>query len=348
MRVSIFMLWVGCTAATDPLGPIPSDNIVIVATAADDFSTGSLEVVSVDDGSVYGPITAVSGDPTVTYLEPHIAQINRLGTDTIRLYDPSIWGAPRIEFSVGSGANPHAAVQCGDELWATLYARDYIARYLEGGAVGTIDLSTFADSDALPEASDMVRIGDEVYVGLQRLNRNDGWTPTTEGRVVRLSCNAAAVIESWSVGPNPRLTRTPDKSIWVTPATGPLSRIDSDTHTVKDFEFDFGAYQPQQTAWISNETGMALGYKEGIGYGLFCLQAETRDSTLALETESYLTDIRQVGSDIWVSARRSWLDANALGGLMIWDPATCTEKTEKQWIQTGLDPVSITWIPGEN
>lgn len=348
MRVPILLLVAGCTSVSDPLGPIPSQNIVVVATAADDFSTGALEVVSIEDWTVYGPITAVSGDPIVTYLGQELAQINRLGTDTIRLYDPTLWGAPNLEFSVGSGANPHAVVQCGEEVWTTLYARDYIARYADGIEVGTIDLSSFSDADTLPEASDMVQIGDDVYVVLQRLNREEGWTPEPTGQVVRISCTDKTILQSWDVGPNSRLTKVVDEHIWVTPVTGPLTRIHTETQTNEVIDIDFGDYQAQQTAWVSSSTGMAIGFKQDAGYGLFCIDSDTKDSTLALETESYLTDIRRVGTHIWVSARRSWLDASAFGGLMIWDPQTCTEITENQWVRTGLDPVSITWIPGDN
>ena len=287
----------------------------------------------------------MSGDPVVTYLEPHIAQINRLGTDTIRIYDPNTWGAPLLEFSVGSGANPHAVIACNDELWASLYGRAHIGRYIDGERVGEIDLSAFADDDGIPEASDMIRIGDDVYVVLQRLNRNDRWTADPNGRVVHLSCTDKSIVDVWDVGPNPRLSASAETHVWVTPDSGPFHRFESTTQIVDTVSFDFGTYTPKQTAWSSETNGMTIGYEEGLGFSLFCLNTELGETTLAYETAHYLTDIRRVGAKIWVSARRSWLDTTALGGLMVWDAETCTQETPDDWIRTELDPVSITWIP---
>ena len=64
-----------------------------------------------------------------------------------------------------------------------------------------------------------------------------------------------------------------------------------------------------------------------------------------LETSSYLADVVAYQGRAWVAARRSWIDASALGGLMEWDIQTCEQLTQEQWISTGLDPVSLAVLP---
>ena len=73
VRWALFLL-VGCQTAVDTVD-IPTNNVMVVATAADDFSTGALSVVSLDDAQVYGPITAVSGDPVVQVNDGSVVQI---------------------------------------------------------------------------------------------------------------------------------------------------------------------------------------------------------------------------------------------------------------------------------
>ena len=47
----------------------------------------------------------------------------------------------------------------------------------DGAELGQIDLSAFVDADGLPEVSQIVRVGDRLYLSCQRLDRNGGWGP---------------------------------------------------------------------------------------------------------------------------------------------------------------------------
>jgi hypothetical protein len=338
-----FLLTLGCHSGPSPI-LVPESGVVIVATASDDFETGALSAVSLQTREVFGPITAVSGDPVVQVIDGQVVQINRLGVDTVRLYDPTTWGAPLSEFSVGQGANPHAAARCLDEWWVSLYEKPYLGRFQEGQQIGTLDLSEWADSDGLPEASDLVLIGTRVYVGLQRLDRNNSWIPTSHGTVVWIDCDTGEVDGSVEVGPNPALAAGPNQTLWVASPTVGLQVVDDGALTTPSF--DFGDYRPEKLALNDQGLGMVIAHaQDRTGYALFCLDTHSHIATLALETERYLTDVAVVNNEAWVSARRGWLDETAVGGLMIWTLDNCAETTAEGLITTGLDPVSLAVLP---
>lgn len=48
--------------------------------------------------------------------------------------------------------------------------------------LGELDISAYDIDDGTPEAADGIIIDGKLYVVMQRLNRNDGWTPVEEGR----------------------------------------------------------------------------------------------------------------------------------------------------------------------
>ena len=47
----------------------------------------------------------------------------------------------------------------------------------DGAELGEIDLSAFADADGLPEVSQIVRVGERLYLSCQRLDRDGTWGP---------------------------------------------------------------------------------------------------------------------------------------------------------------------------
>ena len=66
-----------------------------------------------------------------------------------------------------------------DKAYVTRYdaASLLIVNPQNGAELGEIDLSAFADADGLPEVSQIVRVGDRLYLSCQRLDRNGGWGP---------------------------------------------------------------------------------------------------------------------------------------------------------------------------
>ncbi len=85
---------------------------------------------------------------------------------------------------VDTTSNPHGLVFVNSE-------KAYLFRYgttkawivnpsttTEGGfKIGELDLSSYADSDGIPEMESGVIVGDKLFIILKRLNRNDNWAP---------------------------------------------------------------------------------------------------------------------------------------------------------------------------
>jgi len=342
------LLTIGCGTGDleEVLLPPAGEPLVIVATAADDYSVGTLSAVSLNDWTIYGDIATVSGDPVVQAGAEHVYQINRLGTDTIRVYDPEDWTRPIEEFSVGGGANPHSVVECGEELWVSLYEESALGRYRDGMRVDQISVAAFADADGIPESSDMARVGDRVYVAFQRLNRNQGWAPESTGRVASYDCETGAVLQSFEVGANPRLIIGSDESVWTVSAEAGIQRIDPVNDTVEDVFTEFSGHVASHLAMGENGRGLLItrgaNYEE---YAVSCVEVEASNINRLLTVTNYLPDVQVHQGQGWVAARRSFVDESTLGGLMVVDLESCTLLTDPAWLQTPLDPVSIAFTP---
>ena len=109
-------------------------------------------------------------------------------------------------------------------------------------------------------------------------------------------------------------------------------------------QWEMGDDQPVKTAIREDGVGLVVARAADYSkYALYCIADDS--AVLALETTSYLPDVQRVGSQVWVAARRSWIDASSLGGLMVWDIDQCREVTEGNWLSLGLEPVSIGFVP---
>jgi hypothetical protein len=145
-----------------------------------DFATGS--TAHLPAGSVTAEINllAIHADAVGTFQAGRIYVINRLGQDNVLVLDPADIATPIGQFSTGNGSNPH-------DIEILSEGKAYVTRHnsvelmivdpRDGAEIGTVDLSDFADTDGLPEMSQIVRLGDFVYVACQRLDRANGFAP---------------------------------------------------------------------------------------------------------------------------------------------------------------------------
>ena len=164
-----------------------------------------LEALSLQDNLVQN----IHSDAVAVVEEGLIFQINRLGMDSIRIYEWEGWSAPMTEWSTGDASNPHSVAKCFDKVVTSLYAEDHLAIYSMDGIIqGQIDLSSYipqGDVDGSPEASSIVHLGNSAYVALQQLDLSGGPVvlPTGPGVVIEVDCASLSVLNSWEVGPNP-------------------------------------------------------------------------------------------------------------------------------------------------
>lgn len=145
-----------------------------------DFATGSTALLLAGATTAQTNLLGIHSDAVGVYQDGRIYVINRLGQDNILVLDPADPTTPVTQFSVGNGSNPRdIEVVSPDKAYVTRYASNelLIVDPQDGSELGTVDLSNFADADGLPEMDQIVRIGDRLYVSLQRLDRDAGFVP---------------------------------------------------------------------------------------------------------------------------------------------------------------------------
>ncbi|MDE2744279.1 MAG: T9SS type A sorting domain-containing protein [Gemmatimonadota bacterium] len=145
-----------------------------------DFSTGSTAFLATNAAEAEVNLLGIHSDAVGHYHDGRVYIVNRLGQDNILVLDAMDLRTPLTQFSVGNGANPHdIEIVAPDKAYVTRYdaASLLIVNPQDGAELGEIDLSAFADADGLPEVSQIVRVGDRLYLSCQRLDRNGGWGP---------------------------------------------------------------------------------------------------------------------------------------------------------------------------
>jgi hypothetical protein len=145
-----------------------------------DFSTGSTAFLAANAAEAEVNLLGIHSDAVAHYHDGRVYIVNRLGQDNILVLDAMDLRAPLTQFSVGNGTNPHdIEIVAPDKAYVTRYetASLLIVNPQDGAELGQVDLSAFADADGLPEVSQIVRVGDRLYLSCQRLDRDGGWGP---------------------------------------------------------------------------------------------------------------------------------------------------------------------------
>ena len=145
-----------------------------------DFSTGSIAFLAADAEEAEVNLLGIHSDAVGHYHDGRVYVVNRLGQDNILVLDAMDLRTPLAQFSVGNGTNPHdIEIVAPGKAYVTLYDRAslLVVDPRDGAELGEIDLSAFADADGLPEVSQIVRIGERLYLSCQRLDRDSGWEP---------------------------------------------------------------------------------------------------------------------------------------------------------------------------
>lgn len=132
-------------------------------------------------------LAPVSTDPVLSRTERSVFVVNRLGFDNLQRLDPRSDFATVWEAGMGLGANPHDAIWLTDDkVYVTRYEPPFddvaIVSPRGGTILGTIPLESYAENrDATPRADRMVHLDDQVFVGLQDIDRT--FTRFGEGKL---------------------------------------------------------------------------------------------------------------------------------------------------------------------
>jgi hypothetical protein len=333
-RSVILLLALACappesSEAVDAVAP----GTVVMATASDDYQVGALSLYA--DGVLTADVATLHGDAVVVVEDDALYVVNRLLMDTVRRYDRADPQLPTWETSLGRGANPHDVARCGGVLWVSRYEETalHLLDPVDGAKLGELDLAEASDADGVPEMSDLEVVDGRLFVGLQRMRRDEGWVAASPGQVAEVDCDARALVELHDVGPNPVLRRAGDQlavvaldGVWsLDPVSGALDGPWWTGEGVVDL--DIGA-----------DGRVALVARDGSDHAVGCAEALGGAPAWGTPLASYLPDVLVDDGVAWVAARRGWEDPTLAGALLRFDLDTCSQ-TER--VESTLAPFSL-------
>ena len=326
-----------------------------------DFSTGSTAFLQAGTEEAEINLLGVHSDAVVRFHDGMIYVINRLGQDNIIVLDAVDVSTPLIQFSVGNGTNPQdIEVVAADKAYITLYERSevLVVDPRNGTELDRIDLSSFADDDGLPEAAQIVRVGQRIYVSCQRLDRNTTWGPADNSflAVIDIDSNSLIDVDPEIEGiqgivlssPNPNTLIPVDQSIVVSTVAhfgdrlGGIEIIDTQNNRGSGLavsEEDLGG-DLNGIALVNDERGFAIISDENFANYVVPFNLQSRQVGPALQSLSggYIPDLAVDGNRLIVADQGSFSDPNS-AGLKIFDATDYS--LLRGPISTGLPPVSI-------
>lgn len=304
-------------------------NGLILATVAMDYSIGALATFDFETNAMTENISSISGDPALIMDDGWLWQLNRYQYDTLRKYDPSNLIVPTAEVSLASdvgSSNPHDIAVCGERIYVSLYGTNYISiLHLDTlEEIGSIDLSEFADDDGIPEASSMVVVNHELYIGLQRLDRNNGFSAKTS-MTLHIECSSQTIVQQWEMGNNIELIAWNDTVAMVTQKT-----------EVEDAGIFMLHNSEWNRVWTTNAVISKSTYQDDVlfysslsenqnEYTLHCVHMIDGTHKNSEPWSEYVTDIFiQDSTTAWVAAHWGWSNfENSQPGLYRMNLETC-------------------------
>jgi len=167
-------------------------------TVNTDFSSATFSWLDLDTRTPHTDVTTVGYDPALRWYGGLVYVVNRGGPDNIQELDPANGFATVFQFSTGNGTNPQdIAVQTPHKAYVSRYDSQslLICDPTNGATLGTISLAAFADADGLPEMAHVALVRNRLFVALQRLDRNAGYSPTAFSLVVVVDTEADTVVD---------------------------------------------------------------------------------------------------------------------------------------------------------
>ena len=361
MRLLLALLFTACSGSSSmtDTGHDTAESSADFPTAVmitSDYQVGALATMNIETGTVIDTLSTVHADAAVSSGGDWVFQLNRLGMDSIRVYEPGQWSAPLVEFSTGDSSNPHDAVFCDNQIVVSLYAESHIALFepTTGVQIDTIDLTQWADDDGSPEASSMVLLGDHIYVALQQFS---DWE-SASGTVLQIDCSTLEILNEWATGPSPSLTAIPENDhqlllntgSWFEP-DGTLQVLDTLTGNLQSPFLDEATLgQDLYGAQVTPDgTVVAIGYpiNGADEHTLYCGHIDGRMAEIGPSLPNFVSALVSLSNDRVIgSAVAPWSGKDAPTGIFEFDPRNCTINPSEDWKQTLL-PVTDIEIIGQ-
>jgi len=219
MRIARIIVTVLLAAA-----PTQAADAVFVTTT--DFATGSMSAIDPGTHAADLDVAATHSDAVARYFGGLIYVVNRTPADNITVLDPQNNFAVVKQFSTGNGSNPHDIVVISPTVaYVTRYDSAVLWKVnpATGAMTGSISLASLADADGVPEMDQMARIGDHVFVSIQRLDRNNFYQPTGASYFAVIDINTDTLVDT-----NPGMMGTQPITL---SRANPFSEIVPDIHS---------------------------------------------------------------------------------------------------------------------
>jgi hypothetical protein len=330
-----------------------------VTTVSDDYASGVLAVIELSTWRVGDSVSTVPPDNTIVGDKGSVYLLGRYGYDLVRVYQGGNLREPTTEFSVGDGANPQDARECGGKLYVTRYGKTELSIYDTGTWLlsGVVDLSGYADSDGIPEMADLVEGPGILYVALQQLDQDNGWVGNG-GVVAAIDCSTSTLTDSWDVAPNPSIAAWPGRpdllvrtGVYYNPdyslaLDGAVSTLNVSTGTVTPIvtEADLGE-NINGIEMVDGTHGVMLTSNEASEYTAWCINPDSGDTVKLFTTQSYINDMAAGdGDNVWFAARQSWADPSSQGGIITVDAVACVPGSEVWHQETTFAPYAIAFL----
>ena len=342
------------SAADDTGNPALRQTHVLVATISDNYSFGAIATVAMDTLEVSDNLAATSGDTTVTGTANKAVVLNRLNTDTVRVYQPSHWTEPELEFALPDLSNPQDALICNDLLWVTQHNRDRVTAHslTDGLVMGALNLQAWTGADGYAEATSLLPTDGGMLIAVQQFDQLDNWA-SEGGAILRAPCDGGTATSLYGLGPSPTLVSSPTPGV-LGVKTGTYGALDGAvylgdhdglTQDVLVAESELGV---EITAAALSETHLVYITTDPDWYfEVRCQDLHTGVTATGLRTTSFISDVEiDDRGRAWITARSGWSDGTPdPHGLYVFDPDTCSSLlASEEPIHTTLNPYSIDFL----
>jgi len=248
---------------------------------------GSIATIDLSDFSTEQALLTTDGtDVIVRTFGGRIYVVNRFGTDTVQVIDPTDFSVVG-NYSVGGGSNPQ-------DIWVRSDEKGYVTRLdaqndadndddiliinpLTGAISGSIDLTPYTadDGDRLARAVQMVGVDDVLYVLIQDLPSNLLDAADQPGKIVAIDMVADEITGSITLeGRNP-------SDITYSPVTQKLYVVDSGVFVnfITDVNDAFGGIEVVEPDTMQTE-GIAIDDADFGNYLMNIVIGENRAYTV--------------------------------------------------------------------
>lgn len=178
---------------------IDPSHLVVTST---DFATGAVGLVELATRTVSPDLALASSDAMPVVDDGRVFILNRYGFDYIDELDPHaelelIHEWPIAATALDTPSNPHDLVLDLDgHAWVTLHGAPELQRFsfptLHDAKIDAelaLDLSHFADADAIPELSLALGCGELLFVSAERIDRS-AWVPAEQTVLIPIQAGA--------------------------------------------------------------------------------------------------------------------------------------------------------------